>query len=392
MSATSPKIVMVGFLTQPANSLMLHKCEALYVYGVMSQLSRFTTATYRDMCTLSDRISVVQELGQPETMRKLAQICKATRGQYVFTGSIRPATAPQSQFEIEIRLFDATQGKYIVEEQGCLPLSVKDSEVALPYSAEALNQLINQTVSQIAQAVFGQRAGLEAHILAPYSQSLNAMQLMLKAHQASSSAEKISFYEAVIQEDPNLESAYCQLAKIYKNEKKYEKSVVFYRETLKHSVAAMRNQAVYATDAGISCALLGRADLALQWWKRAIQYDPDYINPYFNIANTCEDQERYAEAEAYFLRAQELAPNDFRTFFNLARIYSKMGFWEKALTQYNYQLKTEDKDPWCHSDVATCYLNLGDKQNAMQHLRETVKLDPGGEAGEYAQLILSSLA
>ena len=54
------------------------------------------------------------------------------------------------------------------------------------------------------------------------------------------------------------------------------------------------------------------------------------------MANTYEDQENYPAAEEYFLRAQELAPYDFRTFLNLARIYSKMGQWDKALNQYQF--------------------------------------------------------
>jgi len=384
---------MVGFLKQPANSMMLHQCETLYGYGVMNQLTRFTPITYKDLATLSDKVCLTQELEQAETLKRLAQICRSTRSQYLFTGSIRPAAAPQSKFEIEYRLFHAEQNKYILSEQTFLPLSPLSSgkDSSLPYDADGLNPLINQTVSRLAQAIFGQNPAWKYENLAPYSTSITAMQLMLKAHQTSNAAEKIALYEVALQEDKHMENAYFQLARLYKNEHQYEKSVILYRETLKYSHAAHRNQAIYATEAGISCALLGRSDLALQWWKRALEYDTSYLNPYFNIANTYEDQSNYPEAETYFLQAQELAPDDFRTFFNLARIYSKMGVWDKALTQYSHQLRTEDADPWCHSDMATCYLNLGDMQNAKTHLQKTVSLDPQGEAGEYAQLILSGL-
>jgi tetratricopeptide (TPR) repeat protein len=393
MSAQATKLIAVGFLKRPANSFMLQQCEMLYAYGVMSQLARFTTAHYKDMATLDEKITLTQELEQVETLKRLTQICKTTRSQYLFAGCILPAPPPQSAFEIHYRLFDARKNQYIISEKVFLQLFPKSSadENQLPYNAEEINQLINKTVSQFAQAMFGHNPSLDAEKLAPFSTSLNAMQLMLKAHQTVSAAEKIALYETATQEDIMLESAYFHLARIYKNESLFEKSVLFYRETLKYSNAAAHNKAIYATEAGISCALLGRPDLALQWWKRAVEYDPTYLNPYFNIANTFEDQEKFPEAEFFFLKAQELAPDDFRTFFNLARIYSKMGVWDKALTQYNFQLRTEDKDPWCHSDVATCYLNLGDLQNAKQHLEKTVTLDPQGEAGEYAQLILSSL-
>jgi tetratricopeptide (TPR) repeat protein len=393
MSASSPRIAAVGFLKQPINSHVLHQCETLYVHGVLSQLARFTTAQYKDLATLSDKISITQELEQTDTLKRLAQICQSTRSQYLFTGSIRPATPPQSKFEIEYRLFDARRNTYVVIEQTELAMSPLPSgnDGNLPYNAPDLNALINRTTCKIAEAMFGPSGALTEEGLAPYCATLNAMQLMLKAHQSNSAAEKAALYEVALREDSAIENAYFQLARLYKNEQQYERSVVLYREALKCSRAAMRNQAIYATEAGISCALLGRSDLALQWWKRALEYDAEYINPYFNIANTYEDQEDYPAAEAYFLKAQELAPDDFRTFFNLARIYSKMGVWDKALNQYTYQLQTEGSDPWCHSDVATCYLNLGDLASAKQHLEKTLALDPQGEAGEYAQLILSSL-
>ena len=393
MSAQAPKLTTIGFLKRPANSLMLLQCEMIYAYGVMSQLARFTTTHYRDLSTLEDKITITQELDDLETFKRLAQVCKSHRSQYAFTGSILPAPPPQSAFEINYRLYEARTNHYLVCEKLFLPLHTQhaDHPNGLPYTAEGLNVIINHTVSHIAQALFGENPSLEANKLAPFSTSLHGMQLMLQAHQSHLPAEKIELYETATHEDIRLESAYFHLARIYKNESLFEKSVLFYRETLKCSAAAARNKSIYATEAGIACALLGRPDLAMQWWKHAVNYDPTYLNPYFNIANTCEDQDNFAEAEHYFLKAQELAPDDFRTFFNLARIYSKMGAWDKALQQYRKQLRTEDADPWCHSDVATCYLNLGDLQNAKEHLQKTVNLDPEGEAGEYAQLILSSL-
>ncbi len=393
MSAQAPKLTTVGFLKRPANSVLLLQCEMLFAYGVMSQLARFTATHYRDLSTLDDKITLTNELDEPDTFKRLAQVCKSQRTQYAFTGSILPAPPPQSAFEINYRLYEARTNQYLIGQKLFLPLTTQQAEhpSGLPYTADELNLVINQTVSQLAQALFGENPALAADKLAPFSTSMHSMQLMLQAHQSFLPAEKIELYETATHEDIRLESAYFHLARIYKNESLFEKSVLYYRETLKCSTAAPRNKSIYATEAGIACALLGRPDLALQWWKHAVSYDPTFLNPYFNIANTYEDQDHFAEAEAYFLKAQALAPDDFRTFFNLARIYSKMGAWDKALQQYRKQLRTEDADPWCHSDVATCYLNLGDLQNAKTHLQKTVNLDPGGEAGEYAQLILSSL-
>src|SRR5688572_32066351 len=69
-----------------------------------------------------------------------------------------------------------------------------------------------------------------------------------------------------------------------------------------------------------------------------------------------------------------LAPEDFRSVISLARVYSKMGQWEKALVQYQQQLQLEADDPWCHSDMATCYLNLGRSEEHTSELQSQSNL------------------
>jgi tetratricopeptide (TPR) repeat protein len=395
MSSNALKLVAVGFLKQPSHSILLQQCEELYAYGVLSQLARFTEIQYKDLVTLPDKISIQPELPKAEVHQKLLQICHSTRTRYIFTGAIMISPHSKTELYIHFQLFDSQANTFPVDETETLYLDgkhIEDENNPNIIDPLELNRLINLTTKRFLHILSPNTELNHIEELAPLSSSLQAIRLILRAHQTSSSSEKIMLYEAAIREDITLETAYYHLARIYKSENQYEKSILYYRETLKASHAANRNKAIYSTEAGICCALLGRPDLALQWWLRAIEYDANYISPYFNIANTYEDQNQFEQAETYFLKAQELAPDDFRTFFNLARIYSKMGTWDKALNQYQHQLKTESDDPWCHSDIATCYLNLGDIENAKRHLEKTLTLDPAGEAGQYAQLILTGFA
>jgi tetratricopeptide (TPR) repeat protein len=397
MANPSRKLVAVS-LNKASKAPLLHQVEELYVYGVLSQLARFTAVQYKDLATVADRIILDARLSYDEILEKLKQICQTTRTHYLFTGVIAPSISDGthiSEIKVTFRLYAAKEHRYIVDEVLALSLNQlqqpasPDNPIAAIPVAE-LNGLINMTADHFARAIFGNDPNNRVGT-APFSNSLKAMQLVLGAHQVSSNAEKLALYTAALQEDAQLETAYYHLARIYRAEGDYEKSVVNYRKTLEVGQSANRNRAILSTEAGIACALLGKPDYALQWWVKAIEYEPTYINPYFNIANVYEDRDDYTNAEKFFLKAQQLAPDDFRTCFNLARIYSKMGAWEKALTQYRYQLQTEDADPWCHSDVATCYLHLGDSENARVHLQKTVQLDPEGEAGQYAQLILVGL-
>lgn len=397
MTSDTPKLVAIG-LYKPFPSSLMNQCEELLVYGILSQAARLANIQYKDMVTVGDKIdphwlSTPEALYSSSTLKKLKQICQSTRTHFLLAGVIQPSEQLRSDLEIEISLYSLNADKMAFSHKAVLSLDIEtigdggDPEIPV----EELNRIINDVMHHLLQAILPDTMYRQQEELPILSNSLSAIKLILKAHRVSSVAEKIILYESALREDPAMETAYYHLARCFRSEYELEKSVIFYREALKISRASARNKALYATEAGVGCALLGKNDVALQWWKKAIEFDPTYINPYFNMANIYEDQENYPAAEEYFLKAQTLAPDDFRTFLNLARIYSKMGQWDKALNQYQFQLKSEANDPWCHSDLATCYLNLGELENAKRHLEKTVALDPHGEAGEYAQLILGGL-
>jgi tetratricopeptide (TPR) repeat protein len=398
MISDTQKLVAIG-LFKPSPSGLTHQCEELLLYGVLSQAARLANLQYKDLATVSDKIEphwlrAPEDMHSADSLNKLRQICQSTRTHYLLTGVLQQSTQIKSELEVELSLYGLAKNTILFTDTTVLSLDIENigdgGEPEIP--VKELNRVINSVVYQVIQAISPGASDTRPEALPLLCHSLSALKLAIKAHHVSAVTEKIALYESALREDPHMETAYYHLARCFRSEYELEKSVIFYREALKISQASARNKAIYATEAGVGCALLGKNAVALQWWSKAIEYDPGYINPYFNIANTQEDLGNYPAAEEYFLRAQELAPDDFRTFLNLARIYSKLGQWDKAVNQYQFQLKSEANDPWCHSDLATCYLNLGELENAKRHLEKTVALDPDGEAGEYAQLILSGLS
>ena len=204
-------------------------------------------------------------------------------------------------------------------------------------------------------------------------------------------AGKIERYEAALQHDAQIELAHAQLGNLYRISRAIKRSVLHYKKAIESCQGNPKHRAEYATEAGNACAVLGESEFATQWWQRGIHYDPTLINPYLNLAHLCEENEAFDDAEQYLVAAQKHHPDDYRCYFSLARIYSKTASWDKAVEQYQRQISMGGDDPWCHSDVATCYLQMGDTEKAQYHLSKTAEMDPEGEAGEYARLILVGL-
>ncbi len=361
----------------------------------LSKLSLSAEIQSKDLATQGDQ--VVIDVNQPanEQMKELTRLATASNANVVMTGSLNTTANDIEQpedIEIKIRLFEA-ETKRIALETTLAFVDLKTVRNMPEVNMEGFNQLIDDILKQTLPTIHPEKAqAILAHLVGkPVSQSYQALNYLVQAQKKQDSSEKITFYEAAIQADPELEIAYYNLARAHRLEGNYEESIRFYRQALEVSHSSNELKSVYATDAGIGCAILGKTELAMQWWLKAIDYDKTNIHPYFNIANTCEDLNEFEKATQFFEQAQALAPDDFRTFFNLARIYSKTGAWDKALGQYQKQLTTESDDPWCHSDIATCYLNLKQPEQARGHLNKVLELDPTGEAAEYANLILMGL-
>jgi tetratricopeptide (TPR) repeat protein len=202
---------------------------------------------------------------------------------------------------------------------------------------------------------------------------------------------KIERYEMALQHDADIELAHAQLGNLYRISRAIKRSVLHYKKAIECCQNSAKHRAEYATEAGNACAVLGESEFATQWWQRAIHFDPTLINPYLNLAHLFEEKEAFDDAEQYLMQAQKFHPEDYRCYFSLARIYSKTASWNKAIEQYQRQIAMGGDDPWCHSDVATCYLQMGDTEKAQYHLAKTAEMDPDGEAGEYARLILVGL-
>lgn len=420
MSILAPvKLTAIGF-HKPVSHPFLGNFEEVLLFAMVTKLGLNTPILVKDWISGLEKSMPTHPPSDIRSLEEMAKIAQTTQAQYVLTGQLVPvnpglptetmaqpivenlaATDPVRAMHLKLYLYERATHRWLVEStygfDNTTLEAASPGQPASPVSMAAFNDLLKQILRDLLIAMmpglsFEEVSG-EIKTLAdtPLSWSYNALNYMVQAQKKSDNAEKYKFYLAAIESDQMLESAYAQVGRLDRLNRQFEKSVAYYKKALEISHGSNRTKAIYSTEAGIGCALLGKQELAMQWWQRSLQYDPTYINPYFNLANLYEDQEKYTDAITYFQKAQDLAPEDFRAIYGLARIFSKTSQWEQAAEQYKKQLAQGDEDPWCHSDIATCYLNLGNQQNAIFHLQRAIALDAEGEAGEQAKTILELL-
>ncbi|MEM0951162.1 MAG: tetratricopeptide repeat protein [Cyanobacteria bacterium P01_H01_bin.74] len=385
------KLVFAGFSLPGGKTIdtttALAHFEKLFSFSLIRLFEMLTPLIVRDRA-INDRILIEMHADDTETKKhkRYQSICQNHRSDYLLFGDIDCDEQDNHSVSVTLCLYDNKQGKLIE--------IVKISQEAL-FSVKAETTLqssyFNQLVSQaMASCLKGLNLASEnqPEKIPALCQSVSVLELLYTAYTKKSSLERVELYSEALRQEEPVELAYLELAKTFKNLNDYQKSILYYREALKYSKGSSHHKSKMAAEAGISCAMLGNAVLSIKWWEKAIEYDNTFILPYLNISTVYEDQGAYSKAIDHLCTAQALDDADFRTVFSLARLYSKTGEWEKALSQYQRQLETEGNDPWCHSDLATCYLNLGNIDSARQHLEKTLQIDPEGEAGEFAKLIL----
>ena len=181
------------------------------------------------------------------------------------------------------------------------------------------------------------------------------------------------------------------LAKQYKQGRQYQAAIDIFKTVLESTSFPPKLKAQILNEMGSCAALLGEKDDALKFWLQAIKQDPSLVLAYMNIAHAYEEMGQELQSEVYLNKVLKLAPADARVYYSLARIYLCQEKWDEALAQYQLQLLLEPHDPWCHNNIATSYLQQSKPKSAIQHLERAKALDPPGEAGQYAELVLIGL-
>lgn len=102
-------------------------------------------------------------------------------------------------------------------------------------------------------------------------------------------------------------------------------------------------------------------------------------------------QDKMTEAQDYFKKSIEMAPQDENLPYNVAEIYFSNSQIDDAIRYFEMaiQIKPDWPDPYLR--VAYAYLNKGDSPKAAENLEKFIKLEPETERTAQAKSILDAI-
>jgi len=168
---------------------------------------------------------------------------------------------------------------------------------------------------------------------------------------------------------------------------------------------------------GLALAVLGRNREAIDYYKRAIEIAPDYVDAYINLATAFTQEKRFDEAiailrsgitkspgvndlrdllgrtllasaaqliengdrenaVAQYQEALQIDPNYAPAWNNFGAIFNDLGQTEKAFDCYTKALQLEPRYAKAHANLAQLLAVRGDLDGAAQHYQNALEADP----------------
>lgn len=124
---------------------------------------------------------------------------------------------------------------------------------------------------------------------------------------------------------------------------------------------------------------LGLLDKAERCFRRVLELYPTEGSIYFLLAMVLKSKLLYDEAELAFLKAIKYGSDHKEEHLGLAEIYTKRGFWAKAIREYKMIKKIDPKSFVAHYFLGLIYEIQGKDSDAIQELILANKINPNDE-------------
>jgi predicted TPR repeat methyltransferase len=197
-------------------------------------------------------------------------------------------------------------------------------------------------------------------------------------------AEAVAAYQAAIDIQANYADAYYNLGLALNKLKRFEEA--------KHTYQALIELAPEHPGAHfqLGCLLMqqNQFSAALEQFLVIEQKHPHHFETQTNIAACYLKLGHLNQAKIHYLRAVSILPSDSQIYFNLGVIHMQQGRVREAIDFYARAV-TENSDFYeAQNNLGVAYMVMKNREAALKHFREALRLQPGNEVLQHTIHIL----
>lgn len=217
---------------------------------------------------------------------------------------------------------------------------------------------------------------LEANDLESLANPVDAMNnAALAATNAKEYGKAIAIYEEQIAADPKNEEAFIRMANLYKVEGNEEKA----KETIAKGLEENPNSMTLLTEDINFYLQDGKAVEAMDKIDKAVNLDPENASLQMVKGDVHVQLQEWDQGLEAYTKASELAPDDFRTFFNMGIIFTKQA---DMLVEEMNKLGFSDEEKKRYEELETQRKELFEQ--ALPHIQKAAELAPDNDAVQRA--------
>ena len=225
---------------------------------------------------------------------------------------------------------------------------------------------------------------------AAYESYLKALGYMQRYDKPGNLDQAIGALSSAVASDPQFALGYAGLGEAYRLKYQLDKNPKWTDLALANGTkaTALNNvlPSAYVTLGRVHDAL-GKNDLALTEFQRALQLDPRNADALTGEAHSYEHAGRPADAEAAYNKAIALRPDYWDGYNSLGLFYDRQGRYEEGEAQFQHAIELTPDNAQAYSNLGSAYIDSGNSSKfveAERVLKKSIAMNPS--YGAYANL------
>lgn len=121
---------------------------------------------------------------------------------------------------------------------------------------------------------------------------------------------------------------------------------------------------------GVNANSEGKLNIAVKYFKKAIEIYPDYEDALFKLGYVLEKLKEYKEALKYYKKVLKLNPDSWDTWYSIGIVYAKMGKYKKSYKYLKKAFKLKPDNPNVMDAFARLHRYLGEEKKADKIIKD----------------------
>ena len=196
--------------------------------------------------------------------------------------------------------------------------------------------------------------------------------LAIQKHQNNNLQDAQSYYQKVLELDPNYVDAHYNLGNIFNSQGEYQKA----KDCFEKAIETDPNNANAHNNLGVVFEALSEYQKAKDCYEKAIEINPNYSSGHYNLGNIFNSQGEYQKAKDCFEKVIEIDPNNAKAHNNLGVIFKELRQYQKAKDCYEKAIEINPNYAKAHNNLGVIFQELGEDQKAKDCYGKAIKINP----------------